>query len=499
MANTMQIIKVQAVKAKVRYEMFEGKEHLVAPVIPIVEGVLNGAFVSATEIAKFVYSWAGIPIPINHPMKQGEYVSANQKDILETNVVGRFLNPKMDGPKLKGELWIDVAKATELGGEALQAMQMLQNGEQLEVSTAYFSDDVKKAGTFKGKKYSVAHTNLRPDHLALLPNAEGACNWEDGAGAPRVACKQEGGEDVPETEERNLGLLERIRAFVAPLFSINEASHEQTRDALYSVLKEEAPKNYFYIRQVWDNEFIYEDESSSGSFPKDFSTKLYKRAYVSDDAGNVTLAKDKTEVKEVRKYEPVIQANENEKEEAEELDKKTIIDGLISNGKRFTEEDRAWLDKLEVNQLSKMVPQDTTPAAPAANSQTTVVETVAPVAPVTTVAPAVNAKPITTEEYIAGIPDGDAKDFIVNNLKKQAEHRVNLLARLAANSRCAFSKEELAEFKTDKLEKLESSLAVNNYSGRSLPKGNNCQEDDDDEIPAPPPVVMAKNEDKGGK
>ena len=199
----MQLI-VQAVKGKVTTQKFKGKNYLVAPVIPIVEGVLNGAKVEANEIGKFVHSWNGIPLPINHPMKNGQYVSANQQDILETNVIGQFFGATMDGNKLKGNLWIDIEQANSIGGEALQVLEKLQKGEPLEVSTAYFCDEMKESGVFNGKKYSIKHMNLRPDHLALLPNGIGACSWKDGAGAPRVACKLEEDEYIDDEQNENV-------------------------------------------------------------------------------------------------------------------------------------------------------------------------------------------------------------------------------------------------------------------------------------------------------
>jgi hypothetical protein len=187
----MQIITLQIKSAKTRIEKLEGRDHLVVPVIPVVEGVLNGAFVSANEFNKYPMAWAGRPITVNHPQKNGQHVSANQTDILEANTIGKLMNPKPLGKKLKAEMWIDIEKCTALGGEALQTLEKLQKGEPLEVSTAYFPDAVKESGVFNGKKFTEKHINLRPDHLAALPNGIGACSWADGAGAPRVASQQE--------------------------------------------------------------------------------------------------------------------------------------------------------------------------------------------------------------------------------------------------------------------------------------------------------------------
>lgn len=146
-------------------------------------GVLNGALLTAEELGKFVDAWNGRPVPILHPEDHGEPVSANRPDILE-RVVGTVFNAALDGDRLRAELWLDDQRFDALGFSALLAS--MKNGETVEVSTGYFADTLVKAGEFKGKPYTVAHVNLRPDHLALLPGQVGACSIADGCGAPRV-------------------------------------------------------------------------------------------------------------------------------------------------------------------------------------------------------------------------------------------------------------------------------------------------------------------------
>ncbi|MDD5720551.1 MAG: DUF2213 domain-containing protein [Candidatus Krumholzibacteria bacterium] len=171
-------------------ETHEGREWLVAPVVALVEGVVAGSIgpvlVPADELAVFVEAWNGIPLTVNHPSVNGEPVSANSPAVLEKQSIGRLFNMQFNERRIQGELWLDMAKCKAMGGEALQILNRVQAGEALEVSTGYFCETEAQKGTFEGKEYWGVTRNIRPDHLALLPNDIGACSWADGCGAPRT-------------------------------------------------------------------------------------------------------------------------------------------------------------------------------------------------------------------------------------------------------------------------------------------------------------------------
>lgn len=161
-------------------------EWVVAPVVALVAGVVNGELVTAAEIEKSWFAWNGRPIPLGHPMRDGRYVSANTLNVLEGEVVGWFFNAAFDADRLTGEIWLSVALAERLGGDALAAMTALESGTPIEVSTAYFCEVEPRAGTFNGEAFDGVQRHLQPDHLALLLHEKGACSWMDGCGAPRV-------------------------------------------------------------------------------------------------------------------------------------------------------------------------------------------------------------------------------------------------------------------------------------------------------------------------
>ena len=176
----------------------DGREYAVAPVVALVAGVVNGELAPAEEIGRFVDAWNGRPVPVGHPKRDGSYVSANSPQGIE-EALGWFFGAQMDGDKLKGELWLDAAKAQALGGVALDVFTRLEAGEHVEVSTAYFNEIEMTGGVFNGKQYKGVQRFLRPDHVALLPNEVGACSWKDGCGAPRVNMQLEGVEPMAET------------------------------------------------------------------------------------------------------------------------------------------------------------------------------------------------------------------------------------------------------------------------------------------------------------
>lgn len=167
--------------AQTRRIKHDGVEYLVVPVVALKAGLLNGEQVPADEVDAFPESWNGRPVVVGHPEQDGVKVSANSPSILSHIGLGQLYNANADNGKLKAEMWIDVAKAKRLGGDALEALQRFERGESTEVSTAYWRD--KDGNTAR---------NLRPDHLAVLLHERGACSWQDGCGAPRV--NQEQGE-----------------------------------------------------------------------------------------------------------------------------------------------------------------------------------------------------------------------------------------------------------------------------------------------------------------
>ena len=107
--------------------------------------------------------------------------------------------------------------------------------------------------------------------------------------------------------EASSSLAKDNHVLFLPFFSLTEAvdemSHDDTRDAIYTALKAITPQKdgyYSWVREVFDDFVIYQEETPSG-------TKLYRRDY-SINAEGECLFGTATEVEEVTEYVPVGEA-----------------------------------------------------------------------------------------------------------------------------------------------------------------------------------------------
>ena len=176
-----------ATALKVREEDYQGRKHLVVPIVALVEGVIHAMnaehpeLVTADEFTRAPQGWNGRPIFEGHPMKNGRPIFGNSPKLLEEQAIGTVFNAAIKKNKLTMEAWIDVEKAREV---APSLLERLEAGESVEISVGVLVEtDQLAEGEHKGKRYQGEWHNIVPDHLALLPeDNEGACNWDMGCG-----------------------------------------------------------------------------------------------------------------------------------------------------------------------------------------------------------------------------------------------------------------------------------------------------------------------------
>lgn len=188
-----------------------GRRYLVTPVVAIREGVLNGEFVPAQEIAISTDQWNGVPITIGHPQLDGNPVSLVQHpDVISDVVIGEFRHAAFDGKGLHGEIWIDVELAEKAGEDGEYVLSQLRGEDPMEVSTGYIAAVNHQSGTFGEEVYSGVQAGIIPDHLALLPYEQGACSWSDGCGTPRVNHEQKKGKEDTTIGNKALDALKML-------------------------------------------------------------------------------------------------------------------------------------------------------------------------------------------------------------------------------------------------------------------------------------------------
>ena len=336
-------VAVNKDKLKTRKESLDGVEYLVAPVVMVKEQVLNGELLPAEEIEKSAPGWNGRPVVVYHPEDEdGNEVIANDPKVVPKYEVGKVYNVEYDSKstKLKGELWIDISKAKRKNSDMKEALKMIQNSEELEVSTGYIVNDrLNKKGTFDGVEYNGIQRDILPDHLALLPQEIGACSWEDGAGVRNNSNK----------------FVSWIKRLVSNLSNKNSIQQQ-----VMNALKEE------YDDFDWITDLVHDDElnkdfaifNTRGHWEKDemiVPQKMYAIEYSFDDDGSVVLGNTLQEVEPVQQYIP-----KTVQKEEETLNKKEmIVRDVIANSKgKFGRKDKSTLLNCSESALLSMLPAD---------------------------------------------------------------------------------------------------------------------------------------------
>jgi hypothetical protein len=170
--------RVRLMPSETRRHQWRGKEILIVPVVMArADVVMNGSLFPEEEMLP--ETWDGVPVTVGHPSNGGEFVSANSPEVLSEWAVGQIFHSNVVDGKLKGEAWITIDLAEKI---APGMIETIESGEPMDVSTGYFSFPELIGGELNGKVYEDIDRGVRPNHLALLPHEEGACNWADGCG-----------------------------------------------------------------------------------------------------------------------------------------------------------------------------------------------------------------------------------------------------------------------------------------------------------------------------
>lgn len=178
---------------QVRTEMIGHREHLVVPVVALMEGVIHAVnaetpeFVSVETLKKMAESWNGKPVTLGHPKKDGKQCSAQDAAIIEAVGLGVIRNSRVDGMKLLMDAMIETARAKKIHPDLYAR---LSDGGTEEVSVGAMVVTDKVPGVAASGKRFVGHWNGgEGDHLAFLPGGRGACSVAMGCGTHRAAMR----------------------------------------------------------------------------------------------------------------------------------------------------------------------------------------------------------------------------------------------------------------------------------------------------------------------
>lgn len=299
-----------------REALFEDRKYLVVPVVALVEGVIQAMnaetpeFVAAEEFSKFPASWNNRPVVVDHPVVNGDPVSANTQDVLTAHRVGMIFNSTLKKGKLCMEAWIDIERCEKLEPEMLKR---LQEGDPIEISVGLFCETEDTTGVYGNKKFAGAWKDLVPDHLALLSKGStGACSREMGCGVRAAK-----GVTVEKKSTGIGGLLSRFMQTMRAAQPAGEMSSTDLSSKLYKALKEVEPNvNYVetYLPVTNPTRVVYSCYFPSGAYGVESSMGyqyvLFERAFTLSDTGIVTLGDNRVEVEPVLSYEAVLMAEE---------------------------------------------------------------------------------------------------------------------------------------------------------------------------------------------
>lgn len=372
--------------SQIRKETVDGKEWFVASGVLLIEDVLvanNGAlYYPASEIKKSAVEWDDVPLVLNHPMKDGKFVSVHSEpEFIANTELGYVTKSKWNG-KLRTEYWIDMEKADKLDP---RIRTQLEAGKPIEVSTGLGMTIENKESKFKGKSYVGIAKDYIPDHVAFLLDSKGACDIKAGCGC-----------------------LTSNSAEAKPL-TTNEMSYSRIREQLSGELEKKFGY-YAYIRDIYSNFFVYTGKDN----------QLYKATYSQKDDLVTIGTESPVAVKWVTEYRTMDDAfvgncSCNFKES--DMDKKAIVTAMIANG-AWKEDKRAWLESLPDDVLTTM----------SAQAKPIVANTVAPVVP--TPAP----KQLDAIEYINSLPVG-IREVVMDQYNAGIAAKTQMIANIKAQTK----------------------------------------------------------------
>lgn len=279
-------LHLRAATGEVRAEMVNGKEHLVVPVVALIEGVIHAVNADTPEfvpwkcIERIATSFNGKPVTLGHPAKDGKQCSAALPGIVQSHGIGTIRNARAEstGKKLLMEALIDKTRAKELHPEMFQT---LTDGGVVEVSVGAWVVTDELEGAHKEKPFKAQWLTGSGDHLAFLPGGRGACSVAMGCGTHRAAMHLVTAEAiVPLTEYIPVLAFSTLEAksLEDRMRAVNMAVHERWAPKSEGEPTVAAAAPWPYVMQTFDDRAIVQ-----------VGDEIYSVKYDVSKAGDIAL------------------------------------------------------------------------------------------------------------------------------------------------------------------------------------------------------------------
>jgi len=207
---------------EIRLQKFMERDHLVVPVVALVEGVIHASnsadaeLVLSEEFQRNVRGWNGRPVMLNHPKDKDDSISANDPKVLEQYQIGTVFNARVEDKKLKMDAYLDIEKMEKMGDEAVKMLASIREGKMNEVSVGTFVVAEPRTGKLGDKNYKAVWTEITSDHLAFLPEGiEGACSIEMGCGTRAASVVAAETSQTTTDRRKKMDKKDRIKAIIA--------------------------------------------------------------------------------------------------------------------------------------------------------------------------------------------------------------------------------------------------------------------------------------------
>lgn len=179
-------------KTAIRRETIDGAEHIIVGSYTLPDNVvMNGGLYPADEIEKSYMGLERTLAPIEHPKKDGNFVSANDPYSIHNFHAGAYnANVRREGNRIYVEKVINVQEAmkSDRGKRLLDRINEIETNDKarpIHTSTGLFLEVEKLDAVMTndaGQKYSWIAKNMTFDHDAILLDTIGAATPEEGVG-----------------------------------------------------------------------------------------------------------------------------------------------------------------------------------------------------------------------------------------------------------------------------------------------------------------------------